>query len=161
MELFTFLFLLFPYLTLSTNPTADDGWLNTVYSTAPYQNLEKCAQSCILNVYQVKTCYDYSCVCSGSSSGSYFYAGVDNITACAQQQCPSDPSAPGDAVQAFSEICQVATGQGNLTMLISSSPTSAPTSSSGAATVSSASAGKATCSMSMDLANVLKRQLSY
>jgi len=161
MKLFSFLFLVFPYIALSTNPTADDGWLNTVYSTTPYQNLEKCAQSCILNVYQVKTCYDYSCVCSGSSSGSYFYAGVDNITACAQQQCPSDPSAPGNAVQAFSEICQVATGQENLTISISSSPTSTPTSSSGVTTVSSASASMTTYSVSMNLANALKHQLSF
>src|SRR5436190_16701620 len=104
MKLLTVLFLLLPCSPLATCVQGGDGWLNTVYSTPQYEAL-KCGQSCILNVYQVEHCVDYSCVCSGSSSGSYFYAGVENITACARQQCPSDASAPDKAVQAFTEIC--------------------------------------------------------
>ncbi|KAH8679657.1 hypothetical protein BGZ60DRAFT_524868 [Tricladium varicosporioides] len=99
-------------MSLATYST--DDW-TTVDQSAVYHNLDRypCAQNCVRNVNQQiwdvresKHCQSYGCVCSESTQGLNFQAGLSNVTSCVGKSC-NQKAITNTAIAIFADLCLV------------------------------------------------------
>ncbi|KAH7108691.1 hypothetical protein B0J11DRAFT_573894 [Dendryphion nanum] len=87
-----------------------EDWSN-VGNTDIVQRLSPCAQKCVreanTKIAMPGThCQSYGCVCAENTQGLNFLYGLSNVTACAQQTCPSSEDVDA-ASTAFQDLCLV------------------------------------------------------
>ncbi|KAK4183535.1 hypothetical protein QBC35DRAFT_97537 [Podospora australis] len=120
------------FTTFSTAIKTDEEWKDAVPNTAPFQALSSaCARRCIQNIYTVKDCRSYGCVCSENDPfGTNLIANYGAITACVQNECGGG-SLVQETANTFKVICANAVGiASNLTATtILSSSAALPTTS--------------------------------
>jgi hypothetical protein len=93
-----------------------DDW-PTVDRTDLYLSLPMCAKPCVRNVNQhilmgTTYCQSYGCVCSESTQGPNFLAGLRNVTDCASNAC-SAVTEVEDAENAYQDLCLVYAASAN------------------------------------------------
>ncbi|KAL8388738.1 hypothetical protein RB599_010066 [Gaeumannomyces hyphopodioides] len=91
-----------------TNPSYSQ-WSSIIPSSPLYTGVTACAKRCLAEVDTRLSCWSYGCVCSENTTGLNFVEGMDYVSDCAREKCPSSEAAAAEASVrgAFQGLCGV------------------------------------------------------